>query len=359
MRIIYLTLVSLLFAIGSLKAQITFTAQDMGDAGTKIAYKNFQGNLPLGSTGADQTWDYSNQPELPVIDTAEFLNPASTLFGARFPQSNIAINDGAFLSYYRKAANGFFLEGLTLDLGGLIDETPVFRLNPSLRIIQFPSTFGNSFNLNSASRFTFRYDTVVTVTLFGVPVEVTVDSVRINATFTGNSAMNGWGNLILPPGISFPSLRQQINQTTTFAVEVRALTILGPRWVAFPISLPRITNNSIRYWTNNKSNAMLEINLDSANRPLTARYQPPTITDIQAASAISGIRAYPNPFKEFIQVAGAEPGSKVSLMQLDGKLVIQSGEPLLTTEGLKPGLYLLEVRNGDGMVRQRLKMVKQ
>jgi|GEM_PF-1182782 len=362
MRNISLVLILISICVSTAKAQITITAQDIGDAGVKVAYKTFQGTLPLDTAAANQTWDYTNQAQLPVVDTAEYLSPSSTQYAARFPQANIAINENGLLSFYRKANNGFFLEGIVLDVGGLIDETPIFRISPALRIIQFPSTFGTTFNLNASSRFSFRYDTVVSIPLFGNPVDVNVDSVRIIATFTGTSAMNGWGNLILPPGTTFPSLRQQINQTTTFSVEVRALIpFLGPRWVEFPVGLPSLTNNSIRYWTNGKNNSMLEITLDSANRPLNARFQPPTLTDIQTANTQDiTIQAFPNPFESQIQVAGFESGrDQLVLRQINGMEVLKSEQAMLQTAFLKPGLYFLEIRSGESLVRKRMKMVKQ
>ncbi len=356
-----------LFLIGvfasALRAQITFTAQDIGDAGTKIGYKTFQGTLPLGTAAADQTWDYTNQAQLPVTDTAEFLNPSTTLQGARFPQANIAILENGLMSYYRKANNGFFLEGIVLDLGGLIDETPIFRISPPLRIIQFPSTFGNTFNLNASSRFTFQYDTVVTVNIFGQNVSVTVDSVRVIATFTGTSAINGWGNLILPPGTSFPGLRQQVNQVTNFTVEVRALTFIGPRWVAFPVGLPRLTNNSIRYWTNGKNNSMLEITLDSANRPLNARFQPPTITNLETNSHIDNLQAIPNPFSASLRISGLDENDAFAqLLTIDGKVVATTSKAVFEPTNLlalRSGVYLLQLSDKTGIVRKRLKVMKE
>jgi len=344
-------------------AQITFTFQDIGNAGTKVEYKNFQGTVPLGNTGADQTWDYSNQNVLPITDTAEFMSPGATPYAPSFPQANIAIDEGGLLSYYRKANNGFFLEGIAVDVGGIINTTPVFRLSPSMRIIQFPSSFGSSFNLNSSSRFTFRYDTVVTVSILGAPVTVTVDSVRIVATFSGNSAMNGWGTLILPPGISYGALRQQVNQTTTFSVEVRALTILGPRWIAFPISLPRLTNNSIRYWTNGKSNSMLEITLDSANSPVRARFQPPTITSVENSlfgSIDEGI--FPNPFLDHLQISNMLKSESAKLTNLSGKMVAYSTKPLFDSfqvGKLETGLYIQEIFDESGLVKRRTKVMKK
>jgi hypothetical protein len=364
MHIIYFVLFLISVCISAVQAQITITSQDIGDAGVKVAYKTFRGTLPLGNAAADQTWDYSNQAQLPVTDTTEFLNPSSTLYAGRFPQANMAIVENGLLSFYRKANNGLFLEGIVLDVGGLIDETPIFRISPALRIIQFPSTFGTTFNLNASSRFSFRYDTVVTIPVFGNPVEVNVDSVRIIATFTGTSAMNGWGNLILPPGTSFPSLRQQINQTTTFSVEVRALIpVLGPRWVAFPIGLPSLTNNSIRYWTNGKNNSMLEITLDSANRPLNARFQPPTITSLEASNSFNQPEVFPNPFTNTLHISGLdEQFAKGQLLTVDGKVVATTSTVDFSQSSLsvlRPGVYLLQLSDKTGVIRKRLKVMKE
>jgi hypothetical protein len=68
----------------------------------------------------------------------------------------------------------------------------------------------------------------------------------------------------------------------------------------------------------------------------------------------------PNPFNQFIKVTGASVGAQYRLIALDGTLVdwqgLENGE--IETASLAQGLYLLEIRTGQGVFRQKVQKVQ-
>lgn len=64
----------------------------------------------------------------------------------------------------------------------------------------------------------------------------------------------------------------------------------------------------------------------------------------------------PNPFKERITVKGLSTSAQYRLMGIDGKVLewlpIENGE--INTASLSPGFYVLEIKEGQGLYRQKV-----
>ena len=70
------------------------------------------------------------------------------------------------------------------------------------------------------------------------------------------------------------------------------------------------------------------------------------------------IEVFPNPAKDFVHVSGIETGSKIEILNLDGKLIssqVSNGNQFqLSLEGLNKGIYVLAIQNKDFSTTKKL-----
>ncbi|MEZ4988747.1 MAG: T9SS type A sorting domain-containing protein [Saprospiraceae bacterium] len=71
------------------------------------------------------------------------------------------------------------------------------------------------------------------------------------------------------------------------------------------------------------------------------------ITSTEEPSTMD-VRIYPNPFHDQLFVAGLPAGTTVQLFNLQGRLLMEAKDTLPTTDGLRPGMYLLKLIGSDG-----------
>ena len=101
MNRILLTFVLILITIYSF-SQITVTDNDIIGIGDNIyeAIDDISGSaIQIGSSGANQTWDFSNLQQT-TVNIIEHVDPSSTYYGSLHPTSNIcALDDGQSLYF--------------------------------------------------------------------------------------------------------------------------------------------------------------------------------------------------------------------------------------------------------------------
>jgi hypothetical protein len=299
-----------LFVSTNLFAQITLTSADVGSVGDMVFVRNdttFAGSTTVGNPGINLTWNFQNLSGI-LQDTIFYISPAAAPSGASFPNANLVSKDGAQFFYFNKSTSGLFIQGLTIDFDTLFgsDAIPV---NPPLKFIGFPSTFGTNFTstANSAIRFAVQ-DTIAidTATSFYV------DSIRISLAISVVDSINGWGTLQMPGNINLPALRQSNLQTITPNIELRIQNPLWapnfpfnllPRWIWIPLPAGIIPSTSfetrtISYYTNGRKYPILAHTLDSAGTILNSQFQT-TASIVQGLAQETTInaelQAFPNP----------------------------------------------------------------
>ncbi len=126
-----------------------------------------------GSSGANQTWDFSNGIELQSF-SATMLDPASTPYGSSFPSANICQESGGSYAYYRHDNNAQQIHG-TFQSGVII------QYNNPEDYIRFPLNYTDSFT----DYFEANYES---------------GGVNFYRSGTSTGTYDGYGTLIMPYG---------------------------------------------------------------------------------------------------------------------------------------------------------------
>ena len=140
-------ILSLLFILSaSLSfAQISINSSDFANVGDTIylaTNNSVAANTSVGSTGTT-TWNFSNIG-FGSFDTIDYQNPVSTIYSTLFPNATEAfVNDQDF-TYYNNSASSVAIDG---ESGDLFGDGKIYAINynPDLLILNFPSTYLDSF----------------------------------------------------------------------------------------------------------------------------------------------------------------------------------------------------------------------
>ncbi len=176
-------------------AQITITQADMPVIGDMQANVNAEvtAGLSVGSSGANQTWDFSGLLPVDTIYT-EFLDPALAPEGNLFPTATLAFGTADEYTYIEANSSGAYLLGFTADTSGMGDYFSLALDNPE-QFFEFPTTYGTSFSAERKLTLTFESP------------DPPFDSVRIITHGYKDVEFDGFGTVITPMG-SFDGLRE-------------------------------------------------------------------------------------------------------------------------------------------------------
>lgn len=345
------------FLLGSLRAQsqITLSVADAGNVGDFAFLRNDTtrgGTTLYGSRGANQTWNFSTISGFSE-DTVAFIAKAAAPSPALFPAVNVVLRQNAQFTYINRATNGLFIHGLTIDFDTLFGTDP-FVLNPPLRLIGFPATFGNNFTSSGSASIRFAVQDTVAL---DSTTSFYIDSVRINLSVTQRDSINGWGTLQMPASITLPALRQESWQTFTPNVEIKIQNPLwGPNfpfnlvpryiWIPLPAGIlpsTSFTNRTVNYWTTGRRYPVLTFALDSTDTILTCQYQTTN-------SIVAGLRQnlheseqylYPNPTVQ--KAFYLRKPANVRVVDMQGKILYFSALPVERVQlpASASGLYLV------------------
>ncbi|MES2386795.1 MAG: hypothetical protein V4543_02235, partial [Bacteroidota bacterium] len=258
----------LLILTAKADAQTTITLASIPAPGTYVVNTNGStGNVQAGDSGAGLIWDYRTVLHGLTRDTTYYMLPSATPYAGQLGNAaNFASLSGFQYQFYNRNATQFALSAVIADAGipGITNLT--FKLNPTFTLLRFPATYGNTYHTVSKASYAFPIDSA-TVAQLGSPVPL--DSIKVELTLTGDSRINGSGELLLPgPGEEYPCLRQQIKETTTQKIYGYTYIVLfGNRfytWIALPIDIPGFTQTYINYWTPAKTAPVLSMLTDSA-----------------------------------------------------------------------------------------------
>ncbi|MFH1320641.1 MAG: T9SS type A sorting domain-containing protein [Bacteroidota bacterium] len=190
----------------SINAQITVDSTDYAGVGDIISRANDSippVGISVGGTG-QQTWDFTSL-QIDYIETLWFIDPASTANGSDFPTSIVAMDDAQQISYHTSSLTQLMTDGFAGDPMG-VGTTFSVPYAPVQTVIEFPSTYNDSFNDTS------EFDLIIDATTLGLPVP-DLDSVRIIHSNYIYSQIDAYGTADLP-NESFDCIRQLYTENT-------------------------------------------------------------------------------------------------------------------------------------------------
>jgi hypothetical protein len=139
-------------------------------------------NVSLGTTGANQVWDYSALQDTGSILPEYFLSPAATPYHSSYPAATLAAYEpGGGYEYD-------LLESGTLTRLGLVPDVSSFNFYTNLTLLEFPLTYGYSYH-NSCTG------------IDSIPAE-------FNVYISGQDSLaaDGYGTLKLPGGNTYDNV---------------------------------------------------------------------------------------------------------------------------------------------------------
>lgn len=208
----------LALAAAAANGQITLTSDDMPKPGTtvwvQIADSAWAAKAVLGSTGANQTWDFSGaKPDALFGPAATYYQlPSETLFADDFPEASLAsrydLSDSSEISYLKSTSSTFGLIG---------QEGPGSKTTLGAPLVRF--------------KFPYTYDSkALTNTTIAIESDGTLP---VNGGINFESQADAWGTVVTPLG-TFPCLR------------VKAVSTVNISFLGFPLT---ITSTDYEWWT--------------------------------------------------------------------------------------------------------------
>ena len=311
----YNLLLFLFIAMGALQAQVnTLPVPSDGDTIMLINDMN-PGPLDLGSTGADQVWNFQLSGMIPLNTlVTEVMQDSS------FPSANRIFNSGFFDVYYDVNAQAWSQVGLTGDdpLGfGFtvlsIYSTPLADMRAPLN---FPDNDLQSSRLVTNIPLELIPDSILNL------LPLVPDSLRVAVATLRNDVVDASGSLTLN-GETYDVLRQMRTDITQVIFEAK-ISIL-PWSDVTSLILPFLpdgielldTAMSYRFLADEMGTPVAEVLLDTDTTVQSVNYVGDgvvaSIREIVERSA--EIKAYPNPSRGVVQLFAPEGMADVHIVQ--------------------------------------------
>jgi hypothetical protein len=326
-------------------SQITITSSDIKPLGAMVTQATDTlpvQNIQPGGTGS-QSWDFSSLKahEAGVI---KFVTPSQTLFGKRFPSSNLAIViDTQTYAYLILDNNSMRLIGSASTTK--IDTTTLFLgidVNPPQSVIKFPASYNNSYNETNKT----------TIVLPGTAVGLPVDSLRLVSNIKRSVSIDAYGTMKLPSG-SYESLRIKETSITTDSTYAFFFGV----WLLIDSSPKPDTTETYNWWAkqNGLGFPVVTINITSSGTFSSVSWIKSLITNTKESQPLLEFSVYPNPAREFLKVETPEIfNGYVDLLDMNGRKVLTKNfegfEASLDISFLIPGTYFVTLRNNKGGV---------
>lgn len=373
----------LLFSLALLQTpqalgQLTLQRQDYASPGDSVFYENSSFRDSVGSEGQNLIWDFSFLDTTHMgKDTTIIEVPNNAPGSSSFPNADATLPLAFADSQYAFAdITPSAVKFLGLYFSILNISFPLV-MNQPLDLVQFPSSYGNSFQSTSTAQNAIAYDT--TLNISGINYDV--DSVRLSVNITLKGDVNGEGTLYLPHD-TMAVLRQQNNYKTDFTVEAYGCFTITPfptqcTWVTIPTSmLPLPSNNieanTVSYFAQSRKMAVLEFttepSLDSIN---ACRYQFQKLLSADTVSnktlnapSATQIRLYPNPVQDQLFLQNTQQWQQYQVYNLQGQKITEGILPkrgqvkTIPTYDLPQGTYLLRLIDEHQKRYKTLKFVK-
>ena len=294
-------------------------------------------SVSIGSAGTGNNWNFSsllaNQRDTLVFSDPSSVACASTSFS------------GASYKFVQDTNFGFLQKSSSsLQLLGLSNGTICVASQDSETVIEFPSSYGSSFNDVAVTQ------TVVSGAAAGYPA---VDSIRVNSTTTIISNFDASGTATTPMGI-FSCIRQNLERRTTSLIYAK----ISGFWNPSPLLTQNDTAYSHQYWSDatNAKYPLISYDID-ASGSLTGqivwmmRYAANPSFGIDENETLK-VSVFPNPANDFITINTEEVIEKITILDVSGKTVFSQEKGLnkrINIQHLPSGVYFLTVESSKSV----------
>ncbi len=351
-------LLTLVFGISYLNAQITITVADLPQIGdTYFTSTDTTPTISLGAPSASfQSWNFSaltqDYPSFPT-----YGNTASTAFASVYPTSNIYTYGPAamFSSLYGSTAvagqgmsqghmfwrtdnSGLWIEGFRADSGTFGGMN--IHENPTELLIGTPATYGTSFN-NSGKYILPMNQNVSNQDTFYVN--------RVSKTLTTDA----WGSITTPGG-TYPNvirIHEYDWKVDSAYIKVGTVTV-------YSMEISRDTLNNYIFMANGVHYPVCIVHANKNNVVKSVEYYTLTIHNlgINEHALANDVVAYPNPFTTsctiLIPKSYSVNDASLQLFDITGKQVyacsLKSNLVDVKNENYTAGLYFYIIRNAEG-----------
>ena len=274
--------------------------------------------VAFGSTGENQTWDYSHLVDSGMVDSIVYVSPASTPGAQLFPEATTASveNIGG-----QQAYNYIKISSNEMSSIGSLSPGDTQIAVPPLRIFTFPFSYNSSFTDNGMS-----YDHSNTG----------VDSAQVSSIVKST----GYGTLKLPGGYSYASVLQT-NDTMNMIIPDFGLTLtnISQTYYLGFANLLTISYTSISGLGANETSW----DVTYLSSPLSLG-----INDISASQKV--LKVAPNPTDHFININASTP-DVLNIFSVSGKRVfqqkIEAGKNKIDVSKLPAGNYFGKMNQGN------------
>ncbi|MFM7218400.1 MAG: T9SS type A sorting domain-containing protein, partial [Bacteroidota bacterium] len=355
MKRLTLLLLSTLFTMMSVQAQITIGTADLPSAGRNylMSIANPLTGANYALTGAGQVWDFSQlTAQSQRTDSFLSINATSAVFsvvffnssfnpnranvatgGADFNLGTTAVND--VYNFFYNSSSAYTQVGFGATIGGI---PAPFTYNPKDVVYSFPLQFGDI----DTSFSSYNVDLSSTLGLY----------FRVNRTRVNN--VDGWGTLITPYG-THDVLRVKTTIVERDSVHIDSLN--------FGLNLPPVTTIEYKWMASGEGVPLLQANANAGGTVNQVVYRDSTVLNTGIAQTESNpfsLVVYPNPASDFIHVDGSGVAGAMtySVIDFQGRVVlsneINAGSQTKTSfdvalNDLAPGNYLLQVSGSRGV----------
>ena len=320
-------------------AQITILSSDFTEIGDQII--RHTDTIPTygpGGDGPNQVWDFSGAIN-DTISTTSVVSVASTPFSSTFSGSDYAMGGGGdsylFFTHDNSALTTTGAAGDLVATGEII-EAP---FTDPLTLHQFPRTYDSEFD------DTYAFEAEADGSAFSVE--------RVRLTHNGHvyDTTDAYGTLITPTG-TYEVLRVKTTDYTTDVIEVQVLPF-PPIFIPFTT----VTDTTVTYSWHAKEQmlAIAEFAFDSIGNPARFTYSsvPPVSTVGVDELQEDNFQLFPQPANDklCIQFINNISAHYAQIFGVNGNLIkeTQLTQSCLDTKDLSRGIYLLRIRNKNGV----------
>lgn len=299
-----LLIASLAITSVAVNAQITITSSDMPVAGNSYIIADVNDSIPYGTSGANQTWDFSSWVNT-GLDTTSFQAPSNLNGASFFPTATIGIASNTTYSFFKNSSSAYEFLGYYSNTGGSDD---LIILSPAEKTITFPSTYQTTFNGTASLSLTYA------------ATQPGVDSIRYNFDRNYISVIDAWGTLTTPAYSNVNTLRQFIT-----AVEQSSAYTLATGdsvWVLIPNSPEADTSYMYRWLSNEHSYAVAEVYANPGDTLYYATYLTSTLVGVnEHAKNSNTVSVFPSPASDKVSFKGIDSDAYLIIFDVNGKLV--------------------------------------
>lgn len=356
-------IVFILLLAGAAKAQPVINLSWLPQAGdTFIEQPVKTAGVSVGSTGANQVWDYTSLIDTGSLYLELWVEPSATPAGDLYPNATIAGvepspgNPFETVNYFYISADTFFRVGVCL-----LDTVQAFSWDNGWHDLTFPQAYGNffagSYNNTDSSYADISSTVIIT-----------------NGTGKGfdTVSIDGYGTLKLPDSTYNNVIRLSwINNATS--------TSVGTDFGITTTSIANVQTLEVQYLSSDYKMPLLDLitttNFDTSVYDGIKTPVPPSTkqsymyaknpnagvsTGITKTNVSNNVLIYPNPTtgKLIVQYDGMQGGASARIMDMTGRTLISnyetgSGQLIFDVHSLPAGMYLVELTQGNMSVTNK------